>query len=84
MVFLQKKTCVQYKLDSSSKTQFAFLYPKDIQKIFWKTINFAENLDMTKIAGGAEGGSCYLRHYDAMRTKIDVWFTPCQHILKKT
>ena len=61
---------IKYKLDSSSKMQFAFLYPKDIQKNFWKTIDFVENLEMTQIAGG--GGSCSLRHYDTMRTKIDM------------
>ena len=22
------------------------------------------------------GGSCYLRDYDALRTKIDMWLTP--------
>ena len=54
--------------------QFAFLYPKDIYFFFWKTIDSVENLEMTQIAGG--GGSCSLRHYDAMRTKIDMWFTP--------
>ena len=36
--------------------QFAFLYPKDSQNIFWKTIDFAENLEVTQIAGGKEGG----------------------------
>ena len=33
---------------------------------------------MTHIVGGMEGGggvggSCYLRHYDALRSKIDSW-----------
>ena len=32
--------------------QFAYLYPKDIQKRFWKTISFVKNLEMTQIAGG--------------------------------
>ena len=32
---------------------------------------FAENLEMTQIAGGGVG-SCYLCHYDAMLTKIDM------------
>ena len=39
---------IKYKLDSSSKMQFAFFYPKDIQNFFWKLINFAENLEMTQ------------------------------------
>ena len=33
--------------------QFAFFYPKDIQKNFWETFDFFENLEMTQIAGGA-------------------------------
>ena len=32
---------------------------------------------MTHIVGG--GGSCYLRHYDALRTKIDMWLTTYLH-----
>ena len=41
--------------------QFAFFYPKVIQKCFWKTIDFVENL-----------GSCSLSHYDAMHAEIDL------------
>ena len=55
--------------------QFAFFYPKDIQNFSWKTLDFVKNLEMTQIAGGWWGGggeSCSLRHYDAMRTKIDI------------
>ena len=70
---------IKYKLDSSSKMQFAFLYPKDSQNIFWKTIDFVENLEVTQIAGGKEGGggrrgggSCSLRYYYPIRTKIDM------------
>ena len=44
--------------------QFAFFYPKDIQKIFQKTSDFVENLEMTQIA--RDGGSCSLRHFDAI------------------
>ena len=51
--------------------QFAFSYPKDIHIVFWKAIDFVENLEMTQIAGRRRG-SCSLRHYDAMRTKIDM------------
>ena len=61
---------VKHKFDSSSKMQFAFFYPKDIQKVFWKTIDFVENMEMTQIAG--DGGSCSLHHYDALHTKIDM------------
>ena len=65
---------IKYKLDSSSKMQFVFFYPKDIQTFFWKTINFVENLGMTR-SRGRGGSSCSLRHYDAMGTKIDMGFT---------
>ena len=65
---------IKYKLDSSSKKQFVFLYPKYIQKVFWKTIDFVKNLEMTQTAEG--GGSCSLRHYFAMHTKIDMRFPP--------
>ena len=61
---------IEYKLHSSSKTLFAFLYPKEIQKFFWKTITFTKNVEMTQRAGGEE--SCSLHHYDVMRTKIDM------------
>ena len=37
---------IKYKIDSSSKMQFAFFYPKDIQNFFWKTIDFVKNLEM--------------------------------------
>ena len=60
----------EYKLGSSSKMQFAIFYPKDIQKFFCKTINFAENLKIKQKAGG--GGSYSLHHYTVMRTKIDM------------
>ena len=32
--------------------QFSLFYHKGIQKIFWKTIDFIENLEMTQIAWG--------------------------------
>ena len=46
---------IKHKLNNSSKIQFAFFYPKDIQ-FFWKTIDFVENLEMTQIAGDGVGG----------------------------
>ena len=55
---------------------FTFLYSKDIQKYFWKTIDFVENLEMTEMAGGGESLWGSLRHYDAVRKKIDMRFTP--------
>ena len=61
---------LKYKLDRSSKMQFAVFYPKNILHFFWKTIDFVENLKMTQIAVG--GGSYSLRHYDALLTKIDM------------
>ena len=61
----------KYKFSSSSKTQFTYFHSKNIQKVFWKSIDFVENLE---IAGGR--GSCSLRHYDAVRTAINMWFTP--------
>ena len=63
---------IKYKLDSSSKMQFVFS-PKTFKKIFWKTIDFLKNLEMTQTTGGGE--SCSLHHYDAVRTKINMWFT---------
>ena len=36
--------------------RFGIFYPKDIQKIFWKTIDFVKNLEMTQTVGGGEGG----------------------------
>ena len=38
--------------------QFAYLYPKDIQKRFWKSINFVKNLEMTQIARGGGHVHC--------------------------
>ena len=43
---------IEYKLVSSSKMQWTFFYPKDIQHFFWKTIKFVKNLEMTQIARG--------------------------------
>ena len=39
---------------------FALLYPKTIQKYFWKTIDFVKNLEMTQIAGGGAHVLCVL------------------------
>ena len=43
---------IKYKLDSSSKMQFVFFYPKDIKNRFSKTIDFVKNLEIMQIAGG--------------------------------
>ena len=64
---------IKYKLDSSSKLQFVFLSPEDIQKVFWKTISFVKNLKMTQIAVGG------LMFFASMRT-CDL---PLSFILKK-
>ena len=69
---------IKYKLGSSSKMQFAFFCNMKTLKFFWKTISFVKNLEMTQIAGGGRKvggsgvGSCSLRHYDAVHTKIDM------------
>ena len=67
---------IKYKLGSSSKMQFTFLYPKGIQNFFWKTINFVKNLEMTQKAGGrGDHVLCVIMTHEAMRTKIDMLFT---------
>ena len=48
--------------------QFAFFYPKDIQKIFQKTSDFVENLEMTQIAR-VGGRVLYV-------ILMQLWFTP--------
>ena len=55
--------------------QFVFFILKIFNFFLWKTLDFVENLKITEIAGGGTG-SCSLRHYDAMRTEIDMSFTP--------
>ena len=59
--------------------QFAFFYPKDVQKIFLGLSILKKNLGIAEIAGGGGegghgggGGSCSLHHYDAMHLKIDM------------
>ena len=53
---------------------YFFFAIKDIWDIFKKAIDFVKNLETTdKVRGG---GSCSLRHYDALRSGIDMWFTP--------
>ena len=34
--------------------QFAFVYTENIQNIFWKSIDFVKNLEMTQIVVGGE------------------------------
>ena len=46
--------------------------------MFQKTIDFDENIEMTHILGGGlgEGGGrahVYLRHYEVLRTNIDLY-----------
>ena len=71
---LIRKT-IKYKLDISSKMQFAFYYPKNVKKVsilskILTTLDFVENLEVMQILGA--GRSCSLRHYDAVRTNIDM------------
>ena len=44
---------IKYKLDSSSRMQFAFLYPKDIKKKkkIWETIDFIKNMKVAQTGG---------------------------------
>ena len=48
---------IKYKLDRSSKMQFAIFYPKNILIFFLKIIDFVENLEMTQIAEVGGGGA---------------------------
>ena len=47
---------VKYKLDSSSNMQYAFIYPKNIQKLYRRITDFAENREITLIVRGGRGG----------------------------
>ena len=71
---------IQYKLECSSKMRFAFFYPKDIQKFVLENYRFCRKSGNDANSRGLEGEeaswSCSLRHYDAVRRKIDMWFTP--------
>ena len=64
---------IKYKLDSSSKMQFAFLSKRH-------SIFFMENYRFCGKSGNEANNKgwgiiFFLRHYDAMCTKIDKWFT---------
>ena len=39
-------------------------------------MHFVENLKMTHLVGGGSEWSYYLRHYDALCWKMDMWITP--------
>ena len=54
--------------------QYTFFYCEGHLKHFLKTISFVKNLEITHIVEGR--GSGYLRHYDALLTKIDILLTP--------
>ena len=69
---------IKYKLDSSSKMQFFFFYPKDIQNFFGKTIDFVENLEMEQIAGGRGG-----RHVHCVILTQCVRSSICDSLLKR-
>ena len=38
-------------------------------------MDFVKNLEVAHIVEGGERGPCYLFHYDALRTNIDMWLT---------
>ena len=53
--------------------QFDSFNPKDIQKKFWKTIDFAENLEITQIAearGRGDGGFMFFE---------SLWRSACEN-----
>ena len=66
---------IKYKLDSSSKMQFVFFYPKNIQKYFLENYQFYRKCGNDAKSRGV-GGVMFLHYYDALRTKIDIWCTP--------
>ena len=67
---------IKYKLDSSSKMQFVFFYPKNIQKYFLENYQFYRKCGNDAKSRGVGGGVMFLSYYDALRTKIVIWSTP--------
>ena len=63
---------IKYKINSSSEIQFVFFYPKYIQKFFFEKLSSHRKSQNDANSSKARGESCSLRHYDAMRTKIDI------------
>ena len=49
---------IKYKLDSSSKMQFVFFYPKNIQKYFLENYQFYRKCGNDAKSRGVGGGSC--------------------------
>ena len=47
---------IKYKLDSSSKMQFVFFYPKNIQKYFLENYQFYRKCRNDAKSRGVEGG----------------------------
>ena len=70
----QNNKKIKYKLDTSSKMQFAFFILETLKNLFRKLSILSKNLEMTQIAGSK--GSYSLRHYDVMRTNISAGFIP--------
>ena len=60
---------IKYKLDSSSEMQFVFFYPKYIQIFFLENYRFRQKSGNDPNSRWREGGSCSLRHYDAVVRK---------------
>ena len=61
------------QFQSSPTIQLSYKEKRYLNQVF-QNVGFAENLLMTRMAGGGE--SSYLRYFDALRTKIDMWLTP--------
>ena len=69
-------------LDSSSNMHFTFFTLTTfifLFFVFWKTIDFAKNLEMTRVAGG-RGVMLFVSLWHITCTKIDTWFTPYRHL----
>ena len=72
---LTKKT-IKYKLGGSSK-MWSIFFPSKTFKTFFRKLSILFKFLMTQQVGGGGGGwSCYLHHYHALRTKIDMWVIP--------
>ena len=68
---------IKHKSDSSSKMQFSYFHPKDVQKIFLEKYQVCKKSgNDTNSRGRRRGVSSSLCYYDAVCTKTDMWFTP--------
>ena len=65
---------IKYKLESSSEMQFAFFYLKDIQKVFSKTIDFVENLEIWKWRNSRRRGGGVMFFVWLWRNAYENWY----------